>query len=203
MLLHLWPNVITLVTFITFVTSYYICAFNRRQLRQWECFVIFAISSHLCELEVEICQFVFGLCPLGVYPWGDRSGALQALHPHHFRFFLYVEVLYYFGEQVCCRRLLLLGFCWFHQHSVLSCQRALQPPACCSPLRYLHTPHHPWVPVGKRQFVLILSSHSSLIWTWQGSLWTAWRTIARVARIFLCHVILWPPTTLERWYWFC
>ena len=28
MLLHLWPNVITLVTFITFVTSYYICAFN-------------------------------------------------------------------------------------------------------------------------------------------------------------------------------
>ena len=27
-LLHLWPNVITLVTFITFVTSYYICAFN-------------------------------------------------------------------------------------------------------------------------------------------------------------------------------
>ena len=28
MLLHLWPNVITLATFITFVTSYYICAFN-------------------------------------------------------------------------------------------------------------------------------------------------------------------------------
>ena len=28
-LLHLWPNVITLVTFITFVTSYYIYAFNR------------------------------------------------------------------------------------------------------------------------------------------------------------------------------
>ena len=27
-LLHLWPNVITLVTFITFVTSYYISAFN-------------------------------------------------------------------------------------------------------------------------------------------------------------------------------
>ena len=27
-LLHLWTNVITLVTFITFVTSYYICTFN-------------------------------------------------------------------------------------------------------------------------------------------------------------------------------
>ena len=27
-LLHLWPNLITLVTFITFLTSYYICAFN-------------------------------------------------------------------------------------------------------------------------------------------------------------------------------
>ena len=30
-LLHLWPNVITLVTFITFVTSYYICAFNKSE----------------------------------------------------------------------------------------------------------------------------------------------------------------------------
>ena len=28
LLLHLWPNVITSMTFITFVTSYYICAFN-------------------------------------------------------------------------------------------------------------------------------------------------------------------------------
>ena len=32
-LLHLWPNVITLVTFITFVTSYYICAFNTVRAR--------------------------------------------------------------------------------------------------------------------------------------------------------------------------
>lgn len=35
MLLHLWPNVITLVTFITFVTSYYICAFNKGQYKKY------------------------------------------------------------------------------------------------------------------------------------------------------------------------
>ena len=89
---------------------------------------------------VDICQFVFGLCPLGVYPWGDRSGALQALHPHHFPFFPLCRGPVLFRRAVCCRRLLPLGFCWFHQRSVLSRQQASRrPPDRCSPLCSLHT----------------------------------------------------------------
>ena len=116
---------------------------------------------------VDICQFVFGLCPLGVYPWGDRSGALQALHPHHFPFFPLCRGPVLFQQAVCCQRLLSLGFCWFHQRSVLSQQQASRPPARCSPLVIFILPIIHGFQEGKRQFVLILSSHSSLIWTWQ------------------------------------
>ena len=73
------------------------------------------------------------------------------------RFFLYVEVLYYFGEQFAAGGCCYWGFAGFTSVRFFPANRrrgALQIVALRCVLFIL---------VGKRQFVLILSSHSSLI----------------------------------------